>query len=97
MATEIVPQAAQGGMHDAIRVDTDGPPAAIFNPEAGVPDLLSYAHGQLTILTEVLLGLERKKSPALHYALRAIVAPAVTAIEIATEKVEEAARVEAAA
>lgn len=92
MATEIVPQAAQGDIHDAIRVDTAAPPAVVFNEAAGIPDLLSYAHGQLIILTEVLLALQEVDEPgALPYALRNIVDPAITAIEIATKKAEAAA------
>ena len=92
MVAEIVTHAAQGAIHDAIRVNTDAPPAAIFNDAAGIPDLLSYAYGQLRILSEVLLALQvEADGNALPYALRNIVEPAITAIELATKKAEIAA------
>lgn len=92
MATEIVPQPAQGPIHDAIRVHTDGPSAVIFNDAAGIPDLLSYAHGQLRILSETLLALQiADEDNGLPYALSNIVEPAIKAIEIATTKAEAAA------
>jgi hypothetical protein len=53
---------AQNSIHDSIRVDTDGPAAVIFNSAAGVPDLLSYVHGQLVILDEALRLLDRAES-----------------------------------
>jgi hypothetical protein len=92
MATENVSRAAQSAIHDAIRVDTDAPPAVIFNDAAGAPDLLSYAYGQLRILDETLRALqEAGTDDGLPYALRSIVEPAITAIQIAVKKAEFAA------
>jgi hypothetical protein len=93
MAKEIVtPISAQSGIHDAIRVDTDGPPAIVFNSNAGPADLLSYAHGQLVILDEVLRALmSKEEDTALPYALKSILDPATTAIELASNRLVPAA------
>jgi hypothetical protein len=94
MATEIVtPNSAQSGIHDSIRVHTDGPPAIIFNSNAGPADLLSYAYGQLIILDEVLRALmDRDEDTALPYALKSILAPATTAIELASTRMVSTAK-----
>ena len=80
---------AQTGIHDAIRLDTDAPPAVVFNAGAGVPDLLAYAHGQLCILDEVLGALSRADGDeALPYALRAVLAPAMEAVNLAANVIQ---------
>lgn len=100
MATQTVqntsaPVSAQHGIHDAIRLDTDGPPAVIFNSGAGLEDVLSYAHGQLRILDGVLSALSQRdegQPTALSYALRAILDPAVQAISLAADRVRATAK-----
>ena len=81
------PVSAQSGIHDGIRIDTDGPAAVIFNRAAGPVDLLSYAHGQLVVLNEVLAALARSpESTTLPDALQAILGTATTAIELAADQ-----------
>jgi hypothetical protein len=80
---------AQSNIHDSIRVETSGPPAVIFNPAAGVPDLLSYVHGQLVILDEALRLLDRAESDnGLGSALVAVLQSAMRAVEIACAAAE---------
>lgn len=84
-------QSPQTGIHDGLLIDTDVPSAVVFNPEAGVPALLSYAHGQLVILDEVLNRFDKlEPDNALGYALRAVLSPAMDALHIAAQKSEVA-------
>lgn len=76
---------AATSIHDAIRIA--GPDAVHFNPAAGPIDLLAYAQGQMTILSELLLALQdTKEAAALPYALRSILEPATTAVELAASQ-----------
>lgn len=89
------PVSAQHGIHDAIRMNAEGPPAVIFNPCAGLEDVLSYAHGQLCILDEVLNAMSRSDDAdpgALPYALRAILDPAMQALSLAADRVRADAK-----
>ncbi len=88
MATDIVtPISAQSSIHEGIRIGSIEAPAVVFNCKAGPADLLSYAHGQLVILDEVLRALmDKAEDTALPYALKSILDPATTALEIASQR-----------
>lgn len=89
MTKPFLPISAQTGIHDAIRLDTEAPPAVVFNTGAGVPDLLAYAHGQLCILDEVLGALSSANGDeALPYALRAVLTPAMEAVNLAANAIQ---------
>ncbi len=77
-------------IHDAIRVS--GPDAVVFNPVARPIDLLAYAHGQMTILGELLLSLQDGDDSTLPYALRSVLEPATNAVELAASKLLSEAR-----
>lgn len=71
-------------IHDALRVT--GPDAVVFNAEAGVTDLLAYAQGQMQILSTLLLALEDADDADLSYALRSVLEPAKSAVELAVAR-----------
>jgi hypothetical protein len=88
MATDIVtPTSAQSSIHEGVRTGASEAPAVVFNCKAGPNELVSYAHGQLVILDEVLRALmDKAEDTALPYALRSILDPATTALELACRR-----------
>lgn len=81
---------ATTGIHDAIRIT--GPDAVVFNTDASVTDLLAYAQGQMQMLSTILLALEGSDDAPLSYALRALLEPAKSAVELAADLVQEGVR-----
>lgn len=77
-------------IHNGLRVT--GPDAVVFNPDATSIDLLAYAHGQLTILSELLLALQDGEDSALSYALRSVLEPATSALELAVSQLPSGVR-----
>lgn len=77
-------------IHSGLR--TSGPDAVVFNQAATAIDLIAYAHGQLTILSETLLALEDGSDSALPYALRSVLEPAISAVELAVSRMPSEAR-----
>ncbi|MDR7331987.1 hypothetical protein [Roseateles asaccharophilus] len=88
---DLIDQAsAVTAIHNAIRVT--GPDAVVFNPAASPVDLLAYAQGQMTILSEMLLALQDADETALPYALRSVLELATAAVELAASRLLKEAR-----
>lgn len=91
MADEIVNQvSATAPFHTGLHSPADGQPVVVFHTEASAKTLISYAHGQLEILSRTLRALSQSNGDDignLADALISIVDPASSALELAANRV----------
>jgi hypothetical protein len=92
MATVHPIRSATASLHEGIVIDTDTP-AVIFNPAADAGALMSFAHGQLSIMEGILLHMSSKDhgDDPIADPLLSLIRPAMAALQNAAAKLNNPA------